>query len=219
MSLPIPEPQPDPEQVSRIAERIVSSGDFDEPEPSVLERILEWIGDRLSQVGGTVGGSGGSAVLSWIVLAVAAAVLIWIAWKVIAGLNPIRRPDDDPDELDVTILSRRSVAELRREAEELHGSQEWRLAVRGWYRVLVASLVEERVIEDVAGWTPREVLASVPDGSIRDIVASATDLFERVWYADHPATESSAVSLQDLAERARHASRERPTRARAGAAS
>jgi hypothetical protein len=69
-------------------------------------------------------------------------------------------------------------------AERAEAAGDWREGLRCRHRALVARLVEEGVVDDVAGRTTgeyrREVGRALP-GAAGEF-AGATELFERAWY-------------------------------------
>ncbi len=219
--LPAPEPPRDPESIKELAGRVLADSDFDEPSPSLLERIFDWIGGLFPDidVGGGGGGSGGSSILGWLILSGIAVVVVWLVVRAIENWAPRgRRRDRD---LDISVDRPADVDALRRRAELFESEGRWRAAVRAWYRVLVAELLAGAVIDDVPGWTPREVTAAVAarteaptndgvglvdcvDGvGLVDCVDGAGRVLEEVWYAGRPATADDAAAVRAAAARVR----------------
>ena len=64
----LPPSEHDPESVRELADQILSQARYDEPAQSIPDRIMEWVGEQLTNlIGGLVGGGGG-AVVAWAIL-------------------------------------------------------------------------------------------------------------------------------------------------------
>jgi hypothetical protein len=182
----LPDPVSDPEQVRRIADDILADPRYQPPTESPWEVFLGWVGDRIADLLGRLGGSGGGAVLAWVLLAgiVAAIVLVVLRFGPGVRIERTDRPGAAPSMVELA----RSPAEWRAEAARLEAAGRFREAMRCQHRALVADLVAAGAIPEIPGRTAREYVADVtmarpPSGPS---MAAATDLFEAAWYGDAP---------------------------------
>jgi hypothetical protein len=177
---------------------------------TVLQRVLDWIGDHLpSPPSASEAGSGGSGLVGDIVLLAVAAALVYALVRVARAFkrHPRRARPDEPV-LDVE--ERRSARSLRREAEELEAAARWREAMLARYRELVTTLVDDHVLADVPGRTSGEYrlehAAARPARA--DDFAEATDLFERAWYGGEPTGPEENQRFRELSAAVAHAAAE-----------
>jgi hypothetical protein len=172
-----------PEEVRQTADEVLARQEFQRPEPTVLERIRDWIGDRLSSLFDRLTGGGAGSVVGWVVLVAAVGALIWSLTRLSRSIRP-----DPVAPASVRIDQGRTPDAWREEAERLEADSAWKDALRCRYRALLGDLVRAGIIEDVPGRTTgeyrREVVAVRP--TVSDAMGTATDLFEWAWYGDLP---------------------------------
>jgi hypothetical protein len=196
------EPPPsgqDPAEVRRVADEVLGRDEFQPPEPTLLERLRDWLGDLFpgdstSGDGGSGSGStsagaagtGGSGVLTSILLVLAVVGVGYIAYVLLR--QPRRRRRSDDDDPEVELEPRRSAGEWLTAAEQAEAEGRWKDGLRARFRALVEELLEARVVPEVAGRTTGElradVAAGVPAGAAA--FAAAAELFDRAWYGDLP---------------------------------
>ena len=165
------------------AHEILSRSEFGRHE-SLVQRVLDWIGDQLSRFTFGIGGGPGF-VGDLIGLVVLAGVITMIVVLVRAFLRRNRSArDGQDDDLSIELEDGRAAADWRTDAERLEAAGEWREAMRARYRELVTALVEARVLVDLPGRTTGEYLTEYsrarPEG--REAFDALTRLFEGVWY-------------------------------------
>ena len=165
------------------AHEILSRPEFGRHE-SLVQRVLDWIGDQLSRF--TFGIGGGPGFLGDLIgLLVFGGVILVLVVLVRAFLRR-RRPDRDEatDDLSIELEDGRAAVDWRTDAERFEAAGEWREAMRARYRELVSALVEAGVLADVPGRTTGEYLVeythALPHG--REAFDALTRLFEGVWY-------------------------------------
>ncbi|HEX2384877.1 MAG TPA: DUF4129 domain-containing protein [Acidimicrobiales bacterium] len=188
---------PPPDVIRDRADEILGQPEFARHQ-SVLERVLDWIGDQLSRFSfGVGGGPGFVGALIGLMFLAGAIVLVVMLVRSIRRVP--RRPEPEP-ELSVEEVSRRSAAAWRTDAERFEAEQQWREAMRARYRELVRTLVDERVLADIAGRTTgeydRELVAARPAAA--DAFSELTGLFEAVWYGGQPATAEQHQRFRSL---------------------
>lgn len=172
-----------PEEVRQRAHEILGRAEFSRHE-SLVERVLNWIGDQLSRF--TFGIGGGPGILGNLVsFLVFALIIVLLVVLVRAYLRRGRVAGGEPaDDLSIELEEGRTSGDWRAQAERFEAAAEWREAMRARYRELVGSLIEDGVLSDIPGRTTGEYRsefgAARPDRAAP--FAELTDLFEGVWY-------------------------------------
>lgn len=193
----VPPPVNDPDEVRALADEILSDRRYDRPPKPIVDRILEWFGDQLGRFLGSVVGSGAGALIAWAVVigAIALVVYLVVRYGRVGTLPAIRTPT-----AEVMIELTRTPAEWRAEAAALEAEGRWREALRCRYRALIGDLVARGTIPDRAGRTSGEYLSDVrhdlPDAAVP--MATATELFEAVWYGGATSGPAEAGRFEDL---------------------
>jgi hypothetical protein len=186
-----------PEEVRQTADEVLARQEFQRPEPTVLERIRDWIGDRLSSLFDSLTGGGAGSVVGWVVLVLAVGALIWSLTRLSRSIRP-----DPVAPARVRIDQGRTPDAWRAEAERLEADGGWKDALRCRYRALLGDLVRVGMIEDVPGRTTGEyrgeVEAALPAAGAA--MGTATDLFEWAWYADLPTGAGEAERFRLAAD-------------------
>ena len=196
--------QPPAGEVRQRAHDILKRAEFTRHE-SIVQRVLNWIGDQLSRFSFGVGG--GPGILGDLIsLAVIAAVITLIVVLVRAYLRRSRPEKSEPvEDLTIELEEGRSATDWRSDAERFEAAGEWREAMRARYRELVRGLIDERVLDDLPGRTTGEYrddfVATRPAAA--DAFRALTELFERVWYGGVEARSDDVQRFRQLAEQAR----------------
>jgi Domain of unknown function (DUF4129) len=193
----LPPSEHDPGSVREQADQILSQARYDEPAQSIPDRIMEWLGEQLTNLIGSLVGGGGGAVVAWTILLGAAGAVIYLLVRYGRITVPALAPDPEPE---VMVELTRSAREWRQEAEALEGQGRWAEGLRCRYRALVADLVRQGVIPEQAGRTAgeyaRDVAARQPE--VAPSFAAATELFEAVWYGGVVTGPSEAERFREL---------------------
>ena len=177
-------------------------------EPSITERIGDWLSDVLDSLfpessGGVGGGFAGGVgpLVAWAVIAAAVVAAVLVVVAVVRRRVP--RPDVDEPVTEAEIEHRRTASEWERDAERLEREGAWKDALRARYRNLVRTLVDRRQLPDVAGRTTGELRADLhrTTPGADDAFDSASLLFELAWYADVPTGEDENRRFRDLGAR------------------
>lgn len=166
-------------------------------EPSLLERLLTWLGDLFD--GLTLGA--GRFPLAFVVVVVVVLVAA-VAWWVAGPVRLARRRRRSVVVLDG---DERTAAELRASADAAAARGDWSAAVLDRFRALVRSLEERVVLDERPGRTAQE---AAHDAAARlPVVAAelhdASRLFDDVCYGTLPAGPEDDRHLRDLDERVR----------------
>jgi hypothetical protein len=199
----------DPEAVRDTADRILADRAYRPPSPAPLERVIDWILDRLddlfapfeSVVGGLGGaGGGGGTIVAYLIVAVAAAFLIRVLLR--ADWRRPRRDRTERDEPRVTVTSRPDAAGWRDRAAAAEAEGRWRDAVRFRFAVLVAELVTGGVLDAVPGRTAAEYHRALVE--LRPAAAEpfgrAVRIFEDAWYGDVLVGPDEAAAVRHLTD-------------------
>ncbi|MFI2103399.1 DUF4129 domain-containing protein [Isoptericola sp. NPDC019693] len=166
-------------------------------QPSLLERLLAWLGDLFD--GLTLGGGRFPVAFVVVVLVVLVAAIAW--W--VAG--PVRLARRGRRSVVVLDGDERCAAELRASADAAAARGDWSAAVLDRFRALVRSLEERVVLDERPGRTAQEAAhdaaARLPD--VTTELHDAAHLFDDVCYGTLPAGPDDDQRLRDLDERVR----------------
>lgn len=193
----LPPPEQDPQAVRELADRILGDARYDRPPRPLAERVLDWIGDRLADLLGSLVGGGGGTVIAWLVLLGSIGGVVYLLVRY-GGVSLPALPESNRETVMVELT--RSPAEWRAEAAAHEAVGRWAEGLRCRHRALVADLVRQGVVADQAGRTAREhgrdVAAHLP--SVAPAMAEATDLFEVAWYGGRPTGPDEARRFEVL---------------------
>lgn len=185
----------DPQAVRDLADKVLAEARYDRPSKSIPDRILEWFGEQLGKVLGSLVGSGAGTLLAWaLVLGAVAFVVYLIVRYGRAARAPARR--ERPSEVMVELT--RTPREWRTEAEALEAAGRWKEGLRCRHRALIAELVRRGAIPDQPGRTAGEYVGDVAVAlpAAAPSLAAATELFEAAWYGDLPTGAEEAERFQ-----------------------
>lgn len=190
----------EPDEARRAAEEILSRAEYREPEPSVVDRILDAVGDLLGRTFAALGPGAGSVVGTVIVVV----VLLLAAWLLSRALRVggrgstaggdearVAQGTEAPDDPDV----------WGAEAARLAAAGDHRGALRCRYQELVARLVRDRAVPADPARTPAELRAALTSArpDLDAGLAEVTDRFEATWYGGAPV---APVEYEDFARTA-----------------
>jgi hypothetical protein len=206
-----PPPVHDPEEVRRLADEILSRSEFDVPEPSLLQRAIDWLLRQLERLFGGDGGSGGlesggggagGSSLFTVLVLIVGLVLVVLVVRALRG-TWVRRRRVEVEDLDVDVEGRRSAAAWDDLARRLEAEGRWKDGMRARFGSLVERLVDRGVVDDIPGRTTGEYRAEVRDAlpEAGDAFSKAADLFDRAWYGDLPTGPAEAERFTADAER------------------
>ncbi|HET6728180.1 MAG TPA: DUF4129 domain-containing protein [Jiangellaceae bacterium] len=168
-------------------------------EPPLLQRIIEWLLERVSELFARTAG----ALSGPVGLAVLLGLLALVTVVVVRRVGPPARRARTAGVMFAT--RRRSSAEHRAEADAAAARRDWRVAVVERYRAVVAGLEERGVIDPRPGRTADEAAADA--GAVLPAVATdlgaGARLFDAVHYGNRPATADDDASLRRLDDAAR----------------
>lgn len=178
---------------------VMARPEFQYPK-SLMERLGDWLGERLDDLFGrtpdpgvpnTTFAGGIGPVVGWLIIVVAVAVVVVVVVVVVRNWVGKASPEEEPLS-DTELEHRRRAKEWAGEASDHESRGEWKPAVRARFRELVRTLTDRRQVVDLAGRTTGELrddmAATTPDAA--DAFDTACLLFELPWYADVPTGEA-----------------------------
>ena len=194
--------QPGRDQAARAAQQELSKQIYQQAQPSLLERVLQWLQDQFDQLTTRVASAvpGGWWGLVVIVL-LFVLVVVLVRWRVggLARTLAVR-----PVVFGGTA---RSAAQHRAAADRAAAEGRWDEAVLERFRAVVRQLEERAVIDERAGRTADE--AALDGGRLLPECAAAlrtgASLFDDVAYGSVPAGPEGDRALRDLDESVRAA--------------
>lgn len=204
----LPAVEHDPDRLREQAEDLLSRPPFSEHEPSAVERAFALLGDLFDALLGPIlGAVGGSPVIAWIVAVIG---LLALGAVVLAATR--RLSSGRGATLVAPPIRQRTAADWHADADAHAAAGELREALRCRYTALVAGLVEQGVLEDVAGRTVRELDAEVARAAplLAEPVAAAGERLERAVYG---AEQVTGTDLEVVDHAARLVSGRRPATA------
>lgn len=184
----LPVPEHDPTEVRDAAERILSGEEFQDNR-SPIERFAEWLSDQLGDLFDGLGGSGAGlgafgTIVQLLVLGLAVVVLAFAARALLRAHRG--RVGIEDEELTVVLGVPGDPGALGAEVAAAEAAGEWKAALLARFRLIVATLVAEGVLANVAGRTTgeyrREFADVRPEQS--STFGAATRAFEAAYYGD-----------------------------------
>ena len=196
----------DPERTRERADEILRGDEYRAPDTrdrSVIDRIREWIGDRLPRFDGGGVGAGGR-VLSYVVFGVVVLGGLAAVAYVLARTRSSRRAADEPADTDIDVTPLRSPDEWDVEAERCERAGDHRGAVRARFRALTTALARRDLVADTPGRTAGELRIDVAERApaLAPAFGAVADLFERVWFGGGAIGPEQSTAARDLARTA-----------------
>jgi hypothetical protein len=194
----LPPPALEPEHVRRVVQEVLSRPEYDPLRPTLLERVLSWLGDQLGRLLERFAG-GAADLAAWLV------ILAVLAVAVALGLWLLRRLRPDPSVPDPLTGPAMPPEDWAADADRLERAGRWREALRCRYRELIAELAASGVVEEAPGRTTGEYLAQIrnelPEAA--GPAAALTEAFEEVWYGNRTAGPEDVAALRADANQVR----------------
>jgi hypothetical protein len=177
---------------------VLSRAEYQEADPGLVRRILSFLGEWLGRALENIVGAGEQNVVGTTVIVVVTLVTVFLVLWFVRGVR--RDPGQD---VALSGTPGRPPREWLAEAEEHERAGRWREALRCRYRLLLARLAAQGLVDEVPGRTSGEYLAE----ATQSVPAAAADLrgvtlaFERVWYGNHPVGGAEVGQVAEAVER------------------
>ena len=192
------------EEAAELARQELADPVYAAAQPSLVERALRWVLERLADLSDRVGSASPGGIWGLVgLLAIAVLVVVAIRWRV--GAVRRRRAV-----AAATFGAEDATADVSRARAERHAAAgEWALAVRARLRAIVRDLEDRGVLDRRPGRTADEVAreagAALPDAAAA--LARAATTFDEVWYGHRTADADAYAVMVDADTRARAARR------------
>jgi hypothetical protein len=192
---------PDRDQAQHWANEELSRTEYQDKQPSLVERFLEWLAGQMEEE--DTPESTSSPLLSLAVGFVGLVVLVIALRKARSPLNRTVTRKNEP------VFTGRplTAADHRAGADRAAENGEWSTAVLERFRCIVRELEERSVLQAQPGRTADEtaVEAALRLPELAASLRTAATEFDAVRYGDRPVLADTDRQLRDLDERIRHA--------------
>ncbi|MFJ7247986.1 DUF4129 domain-containing protein [Kitasatospora sp. NPDC098652] len=187
--------------------------DYHKNDPSVLERVIDWIWDHIDRALGGISGGGTDGTTGLVLFLIVAAVIAAALWWRLGAPKRAARTDYGVYGAD----GPRTAAQYRADAAGHAAAGRWTEAVREQMRALVRALEERTLLDTRPGRTADEAAAeagrALPEQAAALTAAART--FDDIAYGERTADQAAYQLLLDLD---RALERSRPVLAHAHAA-
>jgi len=176
------------------ARRELSKRIYHADDPSLIQRIISWILDRVSEL---VGAASRHLPGGWPALVAIAVLIVLIVVAVRMGVGPVQRGGTRRALVTGTPLS---AADHRAAADAHAASGDYAEAIAERLRAIAADLDARAVITARPGLTADELAAQAAAAlpAYAERLHAAARLFDDVRYGDRPATADGAATLRTL---------------------
>jgi hypothetical protein len=172
-------------EAADAASRELSKGVYHQDDPSIPQRIIEWLRDWIERLLSEVDNAspGGLTGLLIIVGLIVVAAII-VRWRV----GPLARARKRASAMVFTD-GQRSAAEHRTAAKTAAADGDFAVAIRERFRALVRELEERTLLDQRPGRTADEAAIEIAQLAPQagDTVYAAARIFDEVWYGGRPA--------------------------------
>lgn len=188
-----------PDEIRQKADDILARPEYREAPPSLVERAVNWLAERLGNVFGSVVGNSGSGgyYLGYLVLFLGLAAAGYFLWKVLPRSGGLRRPG-----MAVTheSLPRASRAQWLARAAEAEAAGRWGEAVHARYHALTTGLADRRQVPAAESTTSGEHRTAFAQGAAPQpervaVFDGVTDRYEHVWFGGREAAADDSAAL------------------------
>ncbi|MPZ89098.1 MAG: DUF4129 domain-containing protein [Nitriliruptorales bacterium] len=166
-----------------MVEEVLARPEYRENEPAFLQRLLSAVSETVGRLLESILGAGTTSPLGLVALLLLVAAITVLVLRFVSG---IRRGAARDAELSGG--TGRSPRDWEAEAEDHERAGRWRDALRCRYRLMLASLAAQGLVDEVPGRTSGEYVAEAGANlpRARAELGAVTAAFEQVWYGDQP---------------------------------
>jgi hypothetical protein len=186
------------DQAAAAARRELAKAVYAEHRPSLTQRIVLWLVDKIGRLLSDVAQATPGGVVGLVVLALLVLVVVVVVTR---RTGPLRRSAADDQALFVGRA--RSAAEYRAAADAAARAGDWDEAVRQRFRAVVRALEERDVLDARPGRTADEAAADAASAFPEHAAGlrAAARSFDDVAYGGRPRDESMDADLRALDDR------------------
>lgn len=193
---------PSPDEARRWVVAELAKDDYQDRR-SLLQRLFQWLGDRLSDLQSSPG-SGPVSLPSFVIAGVAVALLLLLGYFATRIRRERRTVTTRSSVLDGSDLT---ADQLRARAATAMTENRWHEAVLDYTRAIARDADSRTLLTDAPSLTAHEIgsqLAVVFPDHV-GAVSRSMDLFDAVAYGDLTASSADALTVQDTDELLRRA--------------
>jgi hypothetical protein len=186
-----------PNESQQQLEEVLARPEFQPTQPTLWERIIGWLLQRLPSSPTGTGADIVRQLLFWLMALISGVVVLAVLFSFLRGLRQNILSQERIEELAGDIPLYASQAQER--ATQAAKAGNFREAMRLLYLAALLHLDEVGAIRFDRALTNHEVLASISDNaSLRDLLTPVVRQFDRVWYGHAPfgAADFEQVSSQ-----------------------
>jgi len=181
------------DEARQAAQRVLSDSKYDlrvdeESEPAEapdwLTRIIEWILELFSDAFGIFGSaSAGRGAFAWVIIVLFAGCILFLLYRLYQNYEPMPK-QAKAAKPTIDLMDGKNAREWLALAEQAEAEGDWQGAIRCRHRVLVAGLLDRKVITPRPGLTAGEIDWLVSDAApaANEPMTAATWLFKDTWY-------------------------------------
>jgi hypothetical protein len=190
------------DEAQRMAAQELADPRYHADDPSLLERGVQWVLDRLAELLERAGGAAPGGYVGLVALAVLVLLAVVVIRFTVGRVGRLATTTDPLFE-----QKPRTADQYRLAADNCAANGAWALAVRERLRAIVRDLEQRDLLEFQPGRTADEAAAQA--GAV--LAGCATDLreaawiFDEVWYGQREATAEMDARLRAVDEHARRA--------------
>jgi hypothetical protein len=192
----------DPQEARDAAEEILSRPEFREESPTLVDRAMDWLMERISEILALAFGGDHGLWIGYLILGLGVVLALYFLVRHVRW-GWLRKPES-LSEVGIELIADRPLdrSQWLARAREAEAQGRWSRAVHARYRAMTAGLaaVDELSADDSATSGEHRNEFTRTAGSDPARVASfggATDRFEHVWFGGRPAAETDAAAMAE----------------------
>ena len=188
-------PTADPDDIRAEADRILDLPEL-RGDRNLIERAIDWIGDRLGEL--IPDGAGSGVVLTLLIIAIGIVVLT-LGFRALSRLHRERKARA-PDRAGLTVILGEAIdpGQLDSAIMAAESAGDWKSSLLARYRRMIATLVGGGVLSENPGRTTGEYRLEMGDARPEHTgdFTAATTAFERAYYGDSPVGSEDVAALR-----------------------
>jgi hypothetical protein len=191
-------PTADPDDIRAEADRILDLPELRD-DRNLIERAIDWIGDRLGELIPDGAGGGGSGVVLTLVIIAIGVVVLTLGFRALNRLHRERKARA-PDRAGLTVILGEAIepGQLDSAIMAAESAGDWKSSLLARYRRMIATLVGGGVLSENPGRTTGEYRLEMGDARPEHTgdFTAATTAFEQAYYGDSPVGSEDVAALR-----------------------